>query len=83
MRSLNKNKRSIYYALFVKDEPIYDEYGNETGESNATYGDITELRCNFSAASGEDAVQAFGNFTKLLKILKNSPIFAIFAIADK
>ena len=69
MRSLNKNKRSIYYALFVKDEPIYDEYGNETGESNPTYGDITELRCNVSAASGEDAVQAFGNFTNYTRAI--------------
>ena len=63
MRSLNKNKRRIYYALFVKDEPILDEYGNETGESIPTYGSITELRCNISASSGEDAVQAFGSFT--------------------
>lgn len=63
MRSLNRNKRTIYYALYEKDEPILDEYGNETGESNPTYGKITELRCNISAASGEDAVEAFGNFT--------------------
>lgn len=63
MRSLNKNKRPIYYALFVDDEPILDEYGNETGESNPLYGDIKELRCNVSAATGEETVQAFGSFT--------------------
>ena len=78
MRGLNRNKRSIHYALFIKDEPILDEYGNETGESNPTYGEITELRCNLSAASGEDAVQAFGNLTNYTRALcvsdNNCPI---------
>lgn len=63
MRTLNRNKRQLHYALFIKDEPILDEYGNETSESSPTYGEITELRCNVSASSGEDAVQAFGSFT--------------------
>lgn len=63
MRSLNKNKRLIYYALFLGEEPALDEYGNETGESIPTYGEKIELRCNVSAATGEDAVEAFGNFT--------------------
>lgn len=78
MRSLNRNKRQTFYALFVKDEPILDEYGNETGESKPTYGDITELRCNISAASGEDAVQAFGNFANYTRAIcvsdNNCPI---------
>ena len=63
MRTLNRNKREIYYALFTGETPIYDEKGNETGESKPTYGDITALRVNVSAATGEDAVQAFGSFT--------------------
>lgn len=63
MRSLNRNKRPIYYSLFIDAEPILDEYGNETGESNPLYGDIKELRCNVSAAVGEETVQAFGSFT--------------------
>lgn len=69
MRSLNKNKRQIYYALYVGDEPIVDEYGNETGESNPLYGDMKDLRCNVSAASGEDAVQAFGSFTNYTRVV--------------
>ena len=63
MRSLNRNKRSLYYALRVDERPNMDEYGNETGESTPIYGDVTELRCNVSSASGEDVVQAFGSFT--------------------
>ena len=63
MRSLNRNKRSIYYALCTGETANVDEYGNETGESTPTYGETTALRVNISAASGEEAVQAFGSFT--------------------
>ena len=64
MRSLERNKRTIHYAIYLGDAPILDEQGFETGESRPTYGDINELRCNVSSASGEDAVEAFGNFTR-------------------
>ena len=78
MRNLNRNKRQLYYALFIKDEPILDEYGNETSESIPTYGDITELRCNISSSWGEDAVQAFGSFTNYTRTVcvsdNNCPI---------
>ena len=69
MRSLNKNKRPIFYALYTGDEPILDEYGNETGERNPLYGEIQELRCNVSAASGEEAVQAFGSITNYTRVI--------------
>ena len=63
MRALNRNKRTIYYSLRLGETKIYDEYGNETGETSPRYGSPVELRCNISAASGEDMVQAFGSFT--------------------
>lgn len=63
MRTLNRNKRQIYYALHTGDVANTDEYGNETGESTPVYGDAVELKCNISAATGADAVQAFGSFT--------------------
>ena len=69
MPQLNRNKRSIYYAIYTGDEPITDERGYETGESNPTYGEITELRCNISSASGEDAVEAFGSFTNYTRVV--------------
>ena len=75
MRSLNKNKRQIYYALYIGDEPILDEYGNETGERNPLYGEIEEMRCNVSAATGEEAVQAFGsvkNYTRVICVADNN-----------
>ena len=69
MRSLNKNKRKIFYALYIGDEAIMDEYGNETGERNPLYGEKTELRCNVSAASGNEAVLAFGSMTNYTRVI--------------
>lgn len=62
MRGLNRNKRTIYYANPVGEVAEIDEYGNETGEITLTYSSKASLDCNISAASGEEAVQAFGNF---------------------
>lgn len=69
MRCLNRNKREIAYALYMGDELIFDEYGNETGERKPIYGEIKKLSCNISAASGEEAVQAFGSFTNYSRIV--------------
>lgn len=63
MRSLNRNKRQIYYALLTGEVANIDEYGNETSEYTPVYGETTPLLCNVSAASGKDAVRAFGSFT--------------------
>jgi hypothetical protein len=63
MRSLNRNKRSVYYALYTGEETNHDEYRNETSESTPTYGDPVALACNVSAATGAEAVHAFGSFT--------------------
>lgn len=63
MRDLNRNKRQLYYARRTGEVTNRDEYGNETGEHTPIYGATTPLLCNISAATGEDAVRAFGNFT--------------------
>ena len=63
MRCLNRNKRKIYYALRTGDVANLDEYGNETGERTPNYGSQVALECNISAATGQEAVEAFGSFT--------------------
>ena len=63
MRSLNRNKRQIQYALRNGEVANIDEYGNETGELTPAYDAATPLLCNVSAASGQEAVEAFGSFT--------------------
>ena len=69
MRTLNRNKRQIYYALRTGEVANIDEYGNETGELTPAYGPQVELKCNVSAATGSDAVQAFGSFTNYSRTL--------------
>lgn len=69
MRGLNRNKRQIHYALRNGDVANIDEYGNETGELTPAYEAATPLLCNVSAASGQDAVEAFGNFTDYTRML--------------
>ena len=63
MRSLNRNKRLIHYALRSGEVANIDDMGFETGELTPAYEAATPLLCNVSAASGQDAVEAFGNFT--------------------
>ena len=63
MRDLMRNKRLLYYALLEGETANVDEWGNETGESTPRYSRPFKLLCNVSASAGEDAVQAFGNFT--------------------
>lgn len=75
MRSLNRNKRLIYYANYVSEVANIDEYGNETGETTPVYSSPAPLRCNISAAFGAETVSAFGSFTnysRTISIADNS-----------
>lgn len=60
MKCLNRNKVKFYYALFEKEIPVLDEYGNDTGEHDVIHGNPIECNANVSAARGETAVRQFG-----------------------
>lgn len=60
MRTLRRNKQKFLYQNFVERSAIFDEYGNETGEYELTYGTVTEAWGNISPAKGEVNVQSFG-----------------------
>ena len=44
MRTLNRNKQTIFYALYEGNEESYDEYGNVTGEPVIKYSDPIEFK---------------------------------------
>ena len=69
MRTLYKNKRSLYYAIPTGLERIKDEYGNDTLEVNILYGDPIELEVNYSASIGRESVEIFGSMTDYSRVL--------------
>lgn len=60
MRTLERNKVTFYYALFVRKTPHLDDYGNATSEFDVVYGDPILAKANISAARGETASRLFG-----------------------
>ena len=60
MRTLVRNKQTIYYALYSSSTDTVDEYGDYTGEPTATYSDPVELKANVSASRGNAEGELFG-----------------------
>lgn len=63
MRSLQRDWRTLEYAVPQSTEPILDEYGNDTLEVKTIYSERKELRANVSANAGQEAVNVFGSLT--------------------
>lgn len=61
MKCLNRNKTRFYYANYVKSVPLFDEYGNETGEGEAVYSEPIEAKMNISPTRGETETMQFGD----------------------
>ena len=61
MRSLQRDWRTLYYAVPDGTEPILDENGLDTLEVRTVYGSPTLLRVNVSANAGQSTVNVFGS----------------------
>ena len=69
MRDLSRNKKTFYYALYLGNTEVIDEFGNKTGQYVPTYSDPTEYRANISPARGTADLEQFGinsNYTKVI-----------------
>jgi hypothetical protein len=69
MKTLKRNKQTLYYALFEGKEEIKDENGYRTGEHQLKYLHPIKARMNISAAKGTAESEMFGislNYTKTL-----------------
>lgn len=60
MRSLERNKINLYYALYKNMEPVLDEQGNDTGQTAPTYYNPVKIRARVSPNKGEANTEAFG-----------------------
>lgn len=69
MKVMERNKRTFWYCLYDRKEPIIDDDGNETGEEQIVYKPAQSLRANISAASGSSQVEQFGNLAGYDKVI--------------
>ena len=69
MRSMVRNKTTFYYASYIGETEMIDEYGNRTGEFSLTYGKPTRMSGNVSAAQGEMQSRQFGESESYDKVI--------------
>lgn len=78
MRCMVRNKTTFYYASYIGETEIVDEYGNRTGEFSLTYGNPMRVSGNVSAAQGEMQSRQFGESERYDKVIvlddRNAPI---------
>ena len=78
MKCMIRNQRKFYYASYIKNEEIIDEYGNSTGEYEVIHGNPIKALGNISSAMGETQVRQFGESESYDKVIVldniNSPI---------
>ena len=78
MRCMVRNKSKFYYASYIGETEIIDEYGNATGEYKIQYGNPIECYANISAAQGELKIRQFGESESYDKVIVlddiNAPI---------
>lgn len=78
MRSMVRNKSTFYYASYIGETEIADEYGNSTGEYSLSYDKPVKMSGNISAAQGEMQNRQFGESESYDKVIvlddKNAPI---------
>ena len=60
MRTLVRNKQTIYYALYSTKTDTVDEYGDYNGEPVASYSTPVEIKANVSASRGSADSELFG-----------------------
>lgn len=68
MRGLNRNKKTLYYALYEGQTEIVDFNGNRTGEYTPSYSDPVKVRMNIAPATGVADWNPFGIDTPYSKI---------------
>jgi hypothetical protein len=77
MRTLEKNKRKLHYAVPVEENRIKDEYGNETLEVEVRYSKPMKLNVNYSGVMGRETIEIFGastNYSRVLCFTQKCPL---------
>ena len=69
MRCMARNKAKFYYASYIGETEITDEFGNLTGEYSLDYDKPTKMFGNVSAAQGEIQNRQFGESESYDKVI--------------
>lgn len=69
MRTLQRNKRDVWYALYQGVTELTDSDGNYTGEEDITYSAPVKIRANVSPATGQSNEEMFGNLADYDKVI--------------
>ena len=60
MRTTQRDKRTIWYALYEGLVDVVDDDGNLTGEKSVSYSEPVKTRMNVSGGRGQAAIEEFG-----------------------
>jgi len=70
MRTLARNRKPFNFCLYAgQTTPIYDEYGNDTGELTVSYGPPQVAWGNISPATGYSNTEMFGSLDDYDKVI--------------
>lgn len=69
MRGLVRNKSKFYYATYIGETEILDEYGNRTGEYKISYSEPKVYFANISPAQGRIEDRQFGTSENYDKVI--------------
>lgn len=68
MRTTQRDKRTVSYALYRGVTDVVDSEGNLTGEKTVTYENPVTTRMNISGGKGKAGVELFGIDTPFTKV---------------
>lgn len=77
MRSLERNKINLWYALYSDKIPVVDEYGNEVGQYTNGYLNPVKTRQRVSPNKGNSTEEAFGimaDYDRVIVTTDNLPL---------
>lgn len=69
MRCMTRNKQTFYFASYIGETEITDEFGNLTGEQILAYEKPKKMSGNVSAAQGEVQSRQFGESESYDKVI--------------
>lgn len=60
MRILERNKKDLWYALRISEQPIIDANGHRTGNKTQEYGEPVKVRMSMAISSGANNLGSKG-----------------------